>query len=186
MTEIAAPPGDAQFYKIDLHTDWFFHGFLPGHILEIGGRAGVVDPYGNTTDIPIYERWFLGGLYSLRGFHYRQVGPQDQFGEPLGGDTYFFGTVEYSIPIVPKYVRLAAFYDVGNVFTDPYSFRAGPGRVSYSDNYGLGLRFILPIQGGIPLRLDLRHPHPLHDPRTSAEAAASRSDLPATNGVFNW
>ncbi|HWD17714.1 MAG TPA: BamA/TamA family outer membrane protein [Verrucomicrobiae bacterium] len=151
-TELAAAPGDADFYKVEMKTDWFLKGFFPGHVLELGARGGIVDGYGNDSHIPIYERWFLGGLYSLRGFRYRQVGPQDQFGEPLGGDSYFYGSAEYSIPII-KYVRFLLFYDIGNVFADAYSFSGGPGRKLYSDDYGFGFAILLPVQGGIPLRL---------------------------------
>lgn len=151
-TEAATAPGDTDFYKMEMKTDWFFKGFFPGHILEVGGRFGVVSPYGNSDRPPIFERWFLGGLYSLRGFRYRQVGPMDQFGEPLGGESYFYGSAEYSIPII-KYVRFLLFYDIGNVFADAYSFRVGPGRKMYSDDYGIGLAILLPVQGGIPLRL---------------------------------
>ena len=77
----------------------------------------------------------------------------DPYGEPLGGDTVFFGSAEYSIPII-KMLRVAAFYDIGNVFPDPFSFNPGPNRELYSDDAGLGLRIILPIGGGTPLRLD--------------------------------
>jgi outer membrane protein assembly factor BamA len=89
----------------------------------------------------------------LRGYKYQTVGPEDQFGEPLGGDTYFYGVAEYSIPIV-KMVRLAWFYDAGNVFNEAYSFSPGPGRKFITDDAGMGLRIALPIGGGIPLRLD--------------------------------
>jgi len=154
VADIATPPGDAEFYKLELKSSWYFPGFLPGHILEIDGRGGVVDSYGSTSHIPIYERWFLGGLYSLRGFRYRQVGPQDQFGEPLGGDTYFFGGAEYSIPLA-KIVRLAWFYDIGNVYQDPFSVKlTGRQQHFFEDDAGIGLRIILPMGGGIPLRLD--------------------------------
>ena len=151
-TEVATSPGDADFYKLELKTDWYFKGFFKGHVLEVGARGGVVSPYGSDDHVPIFERWFLGGLYNLRGFRYRQVGPMDEFGEPLGGDTYFYASAEYSIPII-KYLSVLFFYDIGNVYTDPWSFKAGAGRVSYSDDYGLGLGILLPVQGGIPLRL---------------------------------
>ena len=132
-------------------------------MLEIGGRKRVwCRPTAATAQVPIFERWFLGGLYNLRGYKYQSVGPEDQFGEPLGGDTYFYGTAEYSIPII-KMLRLAWFYDIGNVFTDPYSFRAGPGRGFYTDDIGMGLRIVLPIGGGTPLRLDYGFPIQ-HDP----------------------
>jgi len=156
LTQIATPPGDTDFYKLELRSSWYFKGFLPGHILQVDGRGGVVDSYGGTTHIPIFERWFLGGLGSLRGYKYRENGPRDGFGEPLGGDTYFFGDAEYSIPI-NKIIRLAWFYDIGNVFANPYSFKLSPGQTHfYSDDIGMGLRIVLPIGGpqGVPLRID--------------------------------
>jgi len=162
LADVAAPPGDTEFYKLEMRSSWFFPGFAAGHILEVDARAGVVAPWDGTTRVPIFERWFLGGLYSLRGYKYQTIGPQDQFGEPLGGDTYFFGTAEYSIPII-KMLRVAAFYDAGNVYPDPFSFTPGANRGFYSDDAGLGLRITLPIGGGTPLRLDYGIPI-THDP----------------------
>jgi outer membrane protein insertion porin family len=155
--EVATSPGDTDFYKLELKTSWYFKGFGSNQVLELGGRTGVVDAYGDSTRVPIFERWFLGGLYNMEGYKYQTVGPEDQFGEPLGGDTYFYGMAEYSIPLV-KMVRLAWFTDVGNVFTDPYSFNAGPGRRLITDDAGMGLRIVLPIGGGTPLRLDYAVP----------------------------
>jgi outer membrane protein insertion porin family len=161
-SEVATPPGDTYFYKLELRTSWFFKGFRPGHILELDGRSGVVSAYSDSTRVPIFERWFLGGLYSLRGYKYQTVGPEDQFGEPLGGDTYFFGSAEYSIPII-KMIRFAMFYDIGDVYSSPYSFNPGPHRREYTDDAGLGLRIILPLGGGTPIRLDYGVPI-THDP----------------------
>ena len=164
--QVATSPGDTDFYKLELKTSWYFKGFGTGHVLELGAEGGVVSSYGDSTQVPIFERWYLGGLYNMRGYKYQTVGPEDQFGEPLGGDTFFYGTAEYSIPVI-KMVRLAWFYDVGNVFTSPYSFNAGPGRRFIDDDVGIGLRIILPIAGGTPLRLDYGIPIQ-HDPNTSS------------------
>ncbi len=49
----------------------YFRGLWPRHVLEVGGRAGVLEALGNTEDVPFFERYYLGGLYSLRGFEYR-------------------------------------------------------------------------------------------------------------------
>jgi outer membrane protein insertion porin family len=162
LANVAAPPGDTQYYKLELRTSWFFPGFANGHILEVDARTGVVSTWDTTTQVPIFERWFLGGLYNLRGYKYQTVGPMDQFGEPLGGDTVFFATAEYSIPII-KMLRVAAFYDIGNVYPDSFSFSPGANRGFYSDDAGLGLRITLPIGGGTPLRLDYGIPI-THDP----------------------
>jgi len=95
-------------------------------------------------------------LYSLRGFRYRQIGPRDPFSdEPIGGNTYWFGSAEYSIPIIER-LRLAFFYDIGMVYQDSYSFDPqtlanGDTTRLYNDNWGVGIRLNLPIG---PLRLD--------------------------------
>jgi len=157
LTQIATPPGDTDFYKVELRSDWFFKGPLPGHILQLDGRAGVVDSYGGTDRVPIFERWFLGGMRTLRGFRYNQIGPTDAYGEPLGGDTYFFGSAEYSIPTPLKILRLAWFYDIGNVFPNAYSFKLGDRQTHfYSDDVGVGFRIVLPFGGpqGVPLSVD--------------------------------
>ena len=145
--------GDRSFYKLHLQSDWYFRGFLPGHVLELGGRTGVADAFGS-GDVPFYDRYYLGGLYSLRGFRYRSVSPrQPGFSEPIGGDTYWFGYAEYSIPIFQQEkergvgVRLAVFYDIGTVGASPYDYNFG----DFNDNWGIGLRLNLPIG---PLRLD--------------------------------
>jgi len=156
IAQIATPPGDTELYKLELRSSWFFKGLAQGHILQLDARGGVVDTYGGTPNVPIFERWFLGGLGSLRGYRYHQIGPSDGFGEPLGGDTYFFADAEYSIPIV-KMLRLAWFYDIGNVYANPYSFKLTQSQTHfYSDNVGIGLRILLPFGGaqGTPLRLD--------------------------------
>ncbi len=164
LASVAAPPGDTQFYKLETRSSWFFPGFAKGHVLELDGRAGVVSPWDKTSRVPIFEEWFLGGLYNLRGYKYQTVGPEDGYFEPLGGDTVIFADAEYSIPII-KMLRVAAFYDIGNVYPDPFSFNPGPDRGFYSDDVGLGLRIVLPIGGGTPLRLDYGIPI-THDPTT--------------------
>ena len=158
LTEVAGLGGDVSFYKFEGRTAWYFPGFFEGHIFEVVGRAGVIEAWGqgdrnrNKTysDVPIFDRWFLGGMQSLRGYRYRDIGPKDVFGEPLGGETYYFGSAEYSVPIIER-LRFAMFYDIGNVFQDAYSFDRVPNQALYSDNWGLGIRLNLPIG---PLRLD--------------------------------
>ena len=161
--ELAGGPfgGDVDTYRLEARTAWYFRGFAKGHVLELGGRIGVVQYYDDTTSVPLFDRWFLGGIDSLRGFRYRDVGPKDHYGEPIGGGTAWFATAEYSIPIVER-VRLAVFYDIGMVYPDAYSFKPQsfndpfyPARHfttgAYNDNWGVGIRLNLPIG---PLRLD--------------------------------
>src|ERR1700722_1902341 len=146
-TEVATPPGDTEFYKLELRSAWYFKGISTNHVLEIVTKAGAVSPWGNTTHVPIFERWFLGGMYSLRGYRYKTVGPLDGLGEALGGDTFCFASAEYSIPIGPI-IRYAFFYDIGDVYPGSFSLNPGPDRKFFNDDVGLGLRIFLPIAGG--------------------------------------
>ena len=173
LTEVAGGPlgGQTDFMKVELRSSWYIKGFATGHVLEVGGRTGVVNPYGQSPTVPLFDRWFLGGMYSLRGYKLRKVGPVDSTTEPLGGDSYWFSSVEYSIPIIER-LRVALFYDIGMVYQKPFSFNPnyqykltpttrGFGTTQlYNDNYGIGFRLNLPIG---PLRLDYGIPiH--HDP----------------------
>lgn len=152
--------GQRDFYKLEGQTAWFFRGLLKGHVLELGGRGGVTDGLRGDT-VPFYERYYLGGLYSLRGFEYRAISPRESnpaggyYAEPIGGYTYWFASAEYSIPLFEKDsgtgVRFAVFYDIGSVGQGAYDFNVN----NYSDNWGVGLRLNLPIG---PLRLDYGFP----------------------------
>jgi outer membrane protein insertion porin family len=159
IIELAGPFGGSKnYYKLDLKTHWYFRGLFTGHVMELLGGTGVADSYGSTDMVPFYDRYYLGGLYSARGFRYRSISPrQEQYGskEPVGGDTYWFGSAEYSLPIIDR-LRFALFYDIGNVMYNPYTFNWK----DYNSNWGLGLRLNLPIG---PLRLD--YGIPIHHDR---------------------
>jgi outer membrane protein insertion porin family len=163
--------GDTTYYKVEAKTAWYFPGFFKGHVLEVTGRAGIAGSL-SSGDVPFYDRYYLGGAYSLRGFKYRNIGPRDPtFGpvnpsmpdEPIGGDSYWFGSLEYSIPILDKEngpsVRFALFCDAGAVGAGSYSFSG-----NFDDDYGLGLRLDIPHLG--PLRLDYGIPF-THDQHNS-------------------
>ena len=141
--------GDTQFYGIDIEGSQYFH--LPWDtILLINGEVATVNTWGNGDIVPIFERLYLGGSNNLRGFPYREVGPQDHNGEPTGGQSMARLTVEYTFPIVEK-ARGAVFYDTGFNNSDPWSF----GFNHTVSDIGIGVRLDLPIG---PLRLDYGYP----------------------------
>lgn len=148
---------DKEYYKVELKSAWYFRGLMSGDVIEVAGRVGVADSLKNNEDVPFYDRYYLGGLYSLRGYRYREIGPSEPLldgsgDEPIGGDTYWFATVEYSTPIIER-LRFAVFYDIGMVYPDSFSFTPNNsvGSARYADNWGVGFRLNLPIG---PLRLD--------------------------------
>jgi len=99
----------------------------------------------------LFTRHFLGGANNLRGFDYRDVGMRDPVSnEVLGGTEAYYGTAEVTFPVVEK-IRLAAFYDIGEVV-------GGPGTVGggLSSDYGIGARLF--VLGSAPVRLDYAIP----------------------------
>ena len=116
------------------------------HILKLHAEAGFI--FGE--DSPLYERYYLGGAGSMRGFDFRGVGPH-QMGDPVGGDMLFLATVEYTFPVLGDVVRGVIFTDVGTLNTDAGSF--GNMRAAV----GFGLRIFSP-QVPIPISIDFGFP----------------------------
>jgi outer membrane protein insertion porin family len=113
-------------------------------IVQFQGTLQAVDSYGKPGRVPIFDRLFAGGANNLRGFRYRDVGPRDDNGEPIGGRSLAVGTAELTFPIVDR-VRGAIFSDAGFVAEGVFS------AASPSLDVGIGVRLNLPIG---PLRLD--------------------------------
>ena len=137
--------GDTQIYGWDLEASQYFP-FKWDTILLFNGEIATVNQWGSGNDVPIFDRLYLGGSNNLRGFDFRDVGPKDQFGEPLGGKSMARLTVEFTVPIVAK-ARAAIFYDTGFVHSDAWDF----GTSHVASDIGFGVRLDLPIG---PLRID--------------------------------
>ncbi|PYL07404.1 MAG: outer membrane protein assembly factor BamA [Verrucomicrobia bacterium] len=141
--------GDIQIYGWDLEGAQYFR-LKWDTVLLLNAEVATVDTWGNGTEVPIFERLYLGGANNLRGFPYREVGPQDATGEPIGGQSMARATIEWTFPIIEK-ARGAVFYDTGFVNADPWSFDF---KHIVSD-IGVGIRLNLPIG---PMRLDYGYP----------------------------
>lgn len=141
--------GDTQVYELQAQASKYWTVWFD-HVLNIRAWTAVVEEWGDADRVPIFDRQFLGGARTLRGFKYRQVGPKDETGEPIGGKTAWYVTGEYTIPVVDK-VRLATFYDIGMVYEDPYEWDTSV----YNSDWGVGIRLDFP---GFPLRLDYAWP----------------------------
>ena len=152
-TDLAGGPlgGKDNFYRFEFRGSQFFPMFeTQAQVLALIARAGVVQNYGSTKQLPYYDAFYLGGPYTLRGFEYREVGPRDSLGEPIGGKSYGFFSAEYSVDIVSP-IRFAVFYDAGFVNKGAYDFNPA----AYNDNFGFGLRLFV---AGAPLSLDFGIP----------------------------
>jgi len=133
-------------------------------IFSVSGELAFVDSVGS-GDVPIFERMFLGGGRTLRGFEFRDVGPRDtgngNTDEVYGGKSLGYVSMEYTVPIIET-IRGAVFYDTG--FVNEASWDANPSDL-YSD-VGFGVRLKLPIS---PLPLALDYAVPVSSPDDQAD-----------------
>jgi outer membrane protein insertion porin family len=148
-TTFAGIGGDTDYVKVEGRSAFFIPTFEFGdQVISILGRIGSLWEY-NDERVPFFDRFYLGGPDSLRGFDYRDVGPVSGR-EPIGGNSYAFGSLEYSIKVAEP-LRLALFYDWGFVNQDDFDFNPS----TYNDNWGFGVRLLVL---GNPLRLDFGIP----------------------------
>lgn len=159
---------DTEIYELSA-TGAHYQPLWWKHVLSLRTRAEVVEAYGDMDEVPISDRLFLGGGRTVRGYHYRDVGPKAirtlESGEvihrPIGGNSMAMASAEYAVPIVSA-LRLAAFYDVGNVWRDSYEFDLS----DLASSYGVGLRFDIP---GFPIRIDYAWPLEKDSPLTNTD-----------------
>ncbi|MBE9532196.1 MAG: outer membrane protein assembly factor BamA [Proteobacteria bacterium] len=137
--------GTTSFAKYEVSGQQFIP--MPWNTsLSIRGMIGYVHGY-DGQGVPIYERYFLGGISTIRGFATREVGPQDNVGEYIGGETMILMNLEYIFPVfTQKSVRGVAFYDMGNAYDGPINMS------NLRHGAGLGIRWFSPVG---PIRLEL-------------------------------
>lgn len=150
---------DVETVGFNLGGQQYFN-LIGDSILSFEGSFKHMENYGSSR-VPIFDRIFLGGPNNLRGFGFRQAGPREASGEPLGGLTSINATAEYTFPVnitgshPDKAPRLAVFGDIGSISGATGAF-VGNGDI-YSD-IGIGVRFIVPMLGPAPIRLDFAVP----------------------------
>lgn len=136
--------GDVENYGISLEGSQ--HVLLPYDLIFLfRGQLATVDTWGSGSEVPIFDRLFLGGANNLRGFNFREVGPNVD-GDYYGGNSLGYMTFELTFPVITR-VRGAFFTDWGYVNESSWNFDGA----SYNANYGFGVRLDLPIG---PIRID--------------------------------
>jgi outer membrane protein insertion porin family len=109
---VAGLGGDTFFYSVSGGATWF-HPVVGDLVLNLSAKAGTIQPY-RDKPIPITEKFFVGGIRTLRGFEYGMAGPVDRKDEPLGALNMVLFTAEFLYPLSKSLgLRAAAFYDIG-------------------------------------------------------------------------
>ena len=150
--------GDVNYYKPTLSFSYNLKLFSIDDypfVLAFGNRLGFVERFGDTKNVPVYERYFLGGADTVRGYSNNgQIGPLN------GGKVYDVANIEFKFPLARErkrtIVQWAFFFDIGNSWEgfDTVSARFGTGTTNLKTGAGFGIRFTTPA---FPIRLDWGH-----------------------------
>jgi outer membrane protein insertion porin family len=123
---ITIPGSDLEYYKLNYDTKFYFD-LSDDLTLLLHSDVAYGNGYGDTSELPFFERYFAGGLRTVRAYNTNSLGPRDIVSnDPIGGNlrTTAGADLIFPIPFVdkpPNSVRLSAFYDIGNVFLDHQS-----------------------------------------------------------------
>jgi outer membrane protein insertion porin family len=145
-TTIAGLGGDNKYYKALADSGWYFP-FIWETVFSFRARFGYADGFGD-NELPLYERFYVGGINTVRGLGFGEGGPRNALGELIGGNKEMIFNVEYIVPLV-KDIRLKGlvFYDYGVAFDDDENISFGGMRKTT----GFGFRWTSPFG---PLRLE--------------------------------
>jgi outer membrane protein insertion porin family len=118
-------------------------------VFALSLRGGLAWGYNDTTELPIAERFFLGGRTTVRGYEQDTLGPKGDDGNPTGGNAFVCGNAELRT-YLGRGLGIVAFLDGGNVWQKVQEMKLGS--VKYTA--GLGLRYNTPVG---PIRIDYGH-----------------------------
>ncbi|MGH7823918.1 MAG: outer membrane protein assembly factor BamA [Candidatus Binatia bacterium] len=163
--------GDSRFIKSDLSGKWHYPllkdpNWGGAYVLALGGSLGygfgLAERGNGEKSLPLFERYFLGGMNSVRGFADRSLGPRERSSgcrdadsttacsdDVIGGTQAAVFNAELMFPLYEQYgLRGTAFFDTGNAFNN-FSFN------DLRRSVGVGARWMSPFG---PLRLELGFP----------------------------
>jgi len=148
--------GNVHYIRNSARGTWFFPTFWK-FVFSANLNLGSIESYGDSSDVPLYEKYYIGGADTVRGYKYRtEIGPYD------GGKVIAVLNLEYKFPIVQENKKTilqgAFFYDVGGTWKtfNDVNMRFGTDNSDNNEYYlksgvGFGIRFATPV---FPLRLD--------------------------------
>ncbi len=136
--------GTNKFVKGEVDSAWYLPLGKTAFMLRgrFGYATGILG-----EELPLYERFYIGGIYTIRGLDWGEAGPKDPVtGEPIGGTTELIFNTEYIFPIISD-LRLkgVVFFDAGNSYEKFEDF----GKLRYTT--GAGVRWISPMG---PIRIE--------------------------------
>ena len=147
--EVSVPGSDLEFYKLGFSQLQYFK-LSENYSFRYKFEMDYGDSYGDTTDLPPFERYFAGGSRSVRGFDGNSLGAKDENGDPIGGDRRLLASVELFMPNPfadqSKEIRLSTFVDSGYVWApDNITNIPDEGLSELRFSAGIGMIWITPV-----------------------------------------
>lgn len=146
-TKYAGDPlgGDAEFTKFEASTSWYFP-LIWKTTLHIKGAAGYSPEENDNYRYPVYERFYLGGMNTVRGYEYGKISPIDKSssadGDRIGGSEMWYTNLELIFPIIEKHgIQGLTFFDAGQVYGDVDDRTNDDPATAV----GLGIRWLSPM-----------------------------------------
>ena len=152
------PGTDVQYGLASWEFQQFFHlPYMARYPISISGRLAQAYAEGDTTAVPPFSNFYLGGPDSVRGIREGTLGPRDSHGNPYGGNLALTGQVEAILPVPEKFsstARATLFYDFGQVaykgnvlFTDkgdyPVDYAFSPK--NFVTSTGFAVQWLAPL-----------------------------------------
>jgi outer membrane protein insertion porin family len=136
---------ETHFVKLTLYGN-VYREVAKGFVLAASLRGGLAQGYSGTKELPIVERFFLGGRTSVRGYPQDELGPKGSDGTPTGGNAFLMENLELRTSL-GKNFGLVTFLDGGNVWVKTEDIKL----TDFKFTAGLGLRYNTPVG---PIRID--------------------------------
>jgi outer membrane protein insertion porin family len=131
--------GDSQYYSLFMSFAKYWTLFRT-HILESRTRIGFSDSLPGTISVPVFDRYYAGGIGTVRGYGFRRVGPKGVNGNPIGGQGMLIQNIDYTFPIINNF-KGVFFVDIGNVTADAFDIVSG----DFVITTGPGIKINTPI-----------------------------------------
>jgi outer membrane protein insertion porin family len=154
ITTFSGLPGSRYHYLSGLSEFRKYQRFTDRLVLAGKIKAGIMKDIMNDKTTPIEERFYAGGSNSVRGFLRNELGPENEKGIPIGGNSYLEASLELRHRIIYDFYG-TLFMDTGNVWSSYH----GMNVYTLAWSPGMGIRYNTPIG---PVRFDIAYP--LHEP----------------------
>jgi len=150
--EATVPGSDLDYYKASYRSLWFWP-MNDTYTFSTMADIAYGDGYGGTTELPFFEKYYAGGIRSVRGYDSNSLGPgshrddegETLTGDPLGGNFRVLANAQLYFPAPfakdNKSARMSLFFDAGNVFAEADDFEASDLRTSA----GVSFEWLTPV-----------------------------------------